>query len=305
MSAFWSGWVKFLVVLNLGITLALFVWALRVRIPTLPDGTTGHVWAHGVLREGVRRLPRWWVLFSAAMFAASFIYLALYPGFGSSKGALGWTSAAELRRDTSANEAIIEANLRPLRSLSIAEMSAHPIAMTQGFRLFQDNCAACHGAHAAGNQALGAPNLTDDDWLYGGSGETILASVLEGRRGVMPAWGDVLGREGVNEVTAYVLTLGGYSAPEDWKTAGKARFETLCVGCHGIDGRGNAAMGAPNLTDGIWLYGGDFASVAASVRGGRNGIMPAWRERLNEDEVRMVAAWVYAQGSEQRRNEVE
>lgn len=295
MSAFWSGWVKFLVMLNLGITLFLFVWALRVRIPTLPDGTTGHVWAHGVLREGVRNLPRWWVFFSAAMFAVGFAYLALYPGFGNFQGVLGWTSAAELQRATAANDAKLEAVLQPLRSLSIADMSLRPSATAQGYRLFQDNCAACHGTRATGNQALGAPDLTDEDWLYGGSGETILASILDGRQGTMPAWGEVLGRNGVNEVTAYILTLDGYSAPEDWTTAGRTRFETLCVACHGTDGRGNAAVGAPNLTDGVWLYGGDFADIAASVRDGRHGVMPAWRERLNEDEARMIAAWVYAQ----------
>lgn len=305
MSAFWSGWVKFLVVLNLGITLFLFLWALRVRIPTQPDGTTGHIWAHGVLREGVRNLPRWWIAFSAAMFVFGFAYLALYPGFGNFEGALRWTSTAELQRDTELNNAKLEAAIRPLRSLSIAELAVHPTATAHGSRLFQDNCAACHGTSAKGNQSLGAPNLTDKDWLYGGSGETILASILDGRQGTMPAWGQVLGRDGVNEVVAYVLSLGGYSAPEDWTGAGKARFEALCVGCHGVDGRGNTAVGAPNLTDRVWLYGGDFASIATSVREGRHGVMPAWRERLNEDEARMVAAWVYAQSAEQRSNENE
>lgn len=304
MSTFWSGWVKFLVVLNLGITFFLFVWALRVRIPTRPDGTTGHVWAHGVLREGVRNLPRWWILFSAAMFIFSFGYLVLYPGFGNFEGALGWTSTAELQRDTTLNDAKLEETIRPLRTMSIAEMSLHPTATAHGYRLFQDNCAACHGTRAKGNQALGAPDLTDDDWLYGGAGETILASILDGRQGAMPAWGQVLGRDGVNEVTAYVLSLGGYSVPKDWEAAGKAHFEKICVACHGVDGRGNSAIGAPNLTDRTWLYGGDFASIAASVRDGRHGIMPAWRGRLSEDEARMIAAWVYAQSAERRQDEI-
>lgn len=299
MSAFWSAWVKFLVVLNLGITLFLFIWAQRVRIPTLEDGTTGHTWAHGVLRESVRTLPRWWVAFSAAMFLAGFVYLYLYPGFGSYKGALGWTSEAQLQRDTSINDARLETVLRPLRSLSIAELAARPETEALGSRLYLDNCAGCHGRQARGNQQLGAPDLTDDEWLYGGSGEAIHASILDGRQGTMPAWGAVLGRDGVNEVTAYVLSLAGYSGPEDWIAAGKTRFETLCVACHGVDGRGNSAMGAPNLTDGVWLYGSDFASVATSVRDGRQGVMPAWRDRLNEDETRLLAAWVYAQSKRQ------
>lgn len=296
MSAFWSTWVKFLVVLNLGITLFLFLWALRVRIPTLADGTTGHTWAHGVLREGVRDLPRWWIAFSACMFLTGFVYLLLYPGFGSFKGMLGWTSAAQLQRETSVNDAKLEMAMRPLRSLTVAELAARPDAVALGSRLYLDNCAGCHGRSAHGNQRLGAPDLTDEDWLYGGSDETIQASILEGRQGTMPAWGTVLGRDGVNEATAYVLSLAGYSGPADWIAAGKSRFETLCVGCHGADGRGNPAMGAPNLTDGVWLYGGDFSSIATSVRDGRHGVMPSWRERLDEDQARLLAAWVYAQG---------
>lgn len=299
MSPFWSNWVKFLVVLNLGITLFLFLWAQRVRIPTREDGTTGHTWAHGVLREGVRNLPRWWIVFSAGMFVVGFVYLVLYPGFGSFQGLLGWTSTGELQREMSANEAKLEATMRPLRTLSIAELAARPNAVAHGARLYMDNCAGCHGRAARGNQQLGAPDLTDADWLYGGSGDTILASILDGRQGTMPAWGSVLGRDGVNEVTAYLLSLGGYTGPADWIAAGKARFETLCVGCHGVDGRGNPAMGAPNLTDDVWLYGGDFSSIATSVRDGRHGVMPSWRERLSEDQARLIAAWVYAQGNRQ------
>lgn len=296
MSTFWSGWVMFLVVLNLGITLFLFLWALRLKIPIQPDGTTGHVWAHGVLREGVRKLPLWWVLFSASMFLIGFIYLALYPGFGSFKGVLGWTSTDEWQRDTFANNAKLEALIQPLRTLSIEQLASSPDATALGHRLYLDNCAACHGSEAFGNQALGAPNLTDADWLYGGTSEAILASILDGRHGVMPGWDGALGREGVNEVTSYVLSLGGVKAPEDWVAAGKTRFETLCTACHGVDARGNPALGAPNLTDNIWLYGGDFASVAKSIRDGRNGVMPGWRHRLSDDQVRAIAAWVIAQG---------
>ena len=303
MSTFWSGWVMFLVVLNLGITLFLFVWGMRIKIPTLPDGTTGHVWAHGVLREGVRKLPLWWVLFSASMFLIGFAYLALYPGFGGFKGLLGWTSADELQRDTAANNAKLEASIQPLRPLSIEQLAADPKAAGIGHRLYLDNCAACHGSKALGNQTVGAPNLIDADWLYGGSSETILTSILDGRNGVMPAWGGTLGREGVNEVAAYVLSLSAVKAPADWVAAGKVRFDTLCVACHGADGSGNPSIGAPNVTDTVWLYGGDFASVAATIRNGRNGVMPGWRPRLNEDQVRVIAAWVYAQGQRERVGE--
>lgn len=300
MSGFWSNWVKFLVMLNLGITLFLFIWALRIRIPTEPDGTTGHVWAHGVLREGVRKLPLWWVVFSASMFVWGFIYLALYPGFGGFKGVLGWTSAGELQRDAAVNDAKLEELIQPLRERTLHEWAADPQAASFGHRLYVDNCAACHGAEARGNQSLGAPDLVDADWLYGGDSETILTSILDGRNGVMPGWGAALGREGVNEATSYVLSLGGVAAPADWVAAGKTRFEMMCVACHGVDGRGNPAMGAPDLTDDAWLYGGDFASVATTIREGRSGVMPAWCERIGEDQARAIAAWVIAKGGREQ-----
>jgi cytochrome c oxidase cbb3-type subunit 3 len=295
MSGFWSGWVKFLVVLNLGITFLLFILALRVKIPTQPDGTTGHVWAHGVLREGVRKLPLWWVVISALMFVIGFVYLALYPGFGASKGALGWTSMQQLQRETATNDAKLRAAIEPLRPLSIEQIAADSQSAEGGHRLYLDNCAACHGSEAHGNQVLGAPNLTDRDWLYGGDSAALLASISDGRNGAMPAWGSTLGRDGVNEVASYVLSLSGVTAPEDWVAAGKPRFEMICAACHGPDGRGNPALGAPNLTDNVWLYGGDFPSVTASIRDGRSGVMPAWRHRLSEDERRAIAAWVVAQ----------
>ena len=297
MSSFWSFWIKFLVVLNLGIALLLFIWALRVSIPAQTDGTTGHVWAHGVLREGVRKLPLWWVLFSVGMFAWGFAYLTLYPGFGGFKGTLGWTSTDELSRDTAANEAKIEAMLQPMRSRTVDQLAIDSQVVAVGGRLYQDNCAACHGMEAHGNQLVGAPDLTDGDWLYGGDTETILATILEGRGGVMPGWDGVLGRDGVNEVAAYVLSLGGIKAPADWVAAGKSRFDTLCVNCHGVEGRGNRALGAPDLTDDRWLYGADFASVTKSIRHGRSGVMPPWRHRLTEDQARLIAAWVYAKAS--------
>lgn len=297
MSRFWSLWVMFLVVLNLGITLFLFLWGLRVKIPTQPDCTSGHVWAHGVLREGVRNLPRWWIIFSACMFIAGFAYLALYPGFGGYKGLLGWTSQAELQRDVAASNAKLGALVERSRPLPLEQLARDADAVRAGHRLYLDNCAACHGAAALGNQAVGAPNLTDADWLYGGDSESILTSILDGRGGVMPALGAVLGHDGVNEVAAYVLSLNGVQTPEGWAAAGKARFDAVCVACHGPEGRGNHALGAPNLTDVIWLYGGDFSSIATTIRDGRNGAMPAWRARLGNDQARLVAAWVMSQGS--------
>ena len=298
MSGFWLGWVIVLAVLTIGISVSLFVGGMRVKLPTQADGTTGHDWDG--IREGVRNLPWWWIVYSAVGFLVGLGYLALYAGFGSFKGLLGWSSEEELKRAVAANDAKLEAQIEPWRTLTIEQLAGNSEAVSVGHRLYLDNCAACHGSTALGNQALGAPNLTDADWQYGSSGEAIVASILDGRNGVMPPWGGALGHNGVNEVTSYVLSLGGVKGPEDWVAAGKQRYETLCVSCHGPEGRGNPALGAPNVADRVWAYGGSFASVATSIRDGRSGVMPAWRSRLNNDQARLIAAWVVQRAPHER-----
>lgn len=293
MTAFWSAWVMLLITLNLGITLFLFLWGPRVAIPTQPDGTSGHVWAHGVLREGVRNLPGWWVALSTAMFVAGFGYLALFPGFGGSKGILGWTSGDELSRDTAANQAKLGALAQRVTTLPIEQLAADPQVLRDGERLFVDNCAACHGRDARGNQALGAPDLTGRAWLYGGDSQTILTSILDGRRGAMPAFGATFSEASIADLANYVQSLSGLTHDEVKAAAGKRLF-TVCAACHGADGRGNPALGAPNLTDEVWLYGRNLETIEQTIRGGRSGTMPAWRGRLGDERTRTVAAWVYA-----------
>jgi len=295
MSNFWSTWIIVLLMINVVLVLFLFVWGQIVEIPTEPDGTTGHVWAHGVLREGVRKLPWWWVVYSIVGVVGAIGYLILFPGFGSFKGTLGWTSAGELERDTAASEQRLAATLAPLRESSLGQLAANSAATSIGHRLYLDNCAACHGDRASGNTALGAPDLTDADSLHGVDPDSVLASIRDGRIGTMPGWGAALGVDGVNQVAAYVLGFSGVATPADWRAAGKAHYETMCIACHGADGRGNPALGAPDLTDKTWLYGGEFNRVAESIREGRTGVMPAWGERLSTDELRVIAAWVLAQ----------
>ncbi|MFA7664680.1 MAG: cytochrome-c oxidase, cbb3-type subunit III [Burkholderiaceae bacterium] len=296
MSTFWSLWIMALVTFNLGITLFLFLWGMRVHIPTLSDGTTGHVWANGALREGVRPLPLWWVLVSAAMFVIGIGYLVLYPGFGSYQGLIGWSSQGELARDT----AKIEARLDPLMSSyaqrPVEELATDLAATGMGHRLFVDNCAACHRTSARGNPVLGAPRLTGGAWLYGGDGETLLTSILDGRRGAMPPMGEILGSQGVEEVAQYVLSLSGRTGDPVKAALGKENFAS-CAACHGADGKGNPQVGAPDLTDPVWLYGGSRAQIEKSIRDGRSGEMPAFRGRLTEAEARVIAAWVYRQSN--------
>ncbi len=291
MSTGWSLWVMFLVVLNMGITFFLYLWGPRAKIPTLPDGTSGHVWAHGVLREGVRKLPLWWVLFSGSMFAAGFTYLALFPGFGSFKGVLGWTSHGELARNVAANEATLAPLIDRFRLYPVEQLANDPAAQQMGKVLFEDNCAACHQRSAKGNVALGAPDLTDNDWLYGGSGKDITTSIHDGRNGVMPPWAS-LGADNVKNLAQYVLSLSGSPHDEAKAAAGKPLFAT-CAACHGADGKGNPAVGAPNLTDRIWLHGGSVAEIEKTIGEGRQGHMPVWSPRLTDDQIHTVAAYVY------------
>lgn len=294
MSEFWSAWVMLLVVVNLGITLFLFLWGIRVDIPTQPDGTSGHVWAHGVLREGVRNLPTWWIVLSSTVFIVGFTYLALYPGFGAFKGLLNWTSHGELAREQTANEKL-ELPLRErVRGKPVETIATDPEALRVGQVIFIDNCAACHGREGHGNHALGAPDLTDNDWLYGGDGKSILASIEVGRRGTMPPFAGTFSEEDITHLAHYVASLSGFPSDSLRTQLGKRLFST-CAACHGADAKGNVTMGAPNLTDGVWLYGGDLATIAETIRHGRNGLMPAWRDRLGSDDSSLVAAWVYAQ----------
>jgi cytochrome c oxidase cbb3-type subunit 3 len=293
MSEFWSAWVMLFVVVNLGVTVFLFLWGLRVDIPTQPDGTSGHVWAHGVLREGVRRLPTWWVLFSAVSLVAGIGYLAFYPGFGASPGTLGWTSSGELAGRQDANRKLQAPLLDRIRGKPLEAIAADAAALRVGQVLFIENCAACHGRDARGNRLLGAPDLTDRDWLYGGDPKSILASITEGRTGVMPA----LGKSGQEsrDLAHYVLSLSGRTHDSMRAQFGKPAF-AVCAGCHGADGKGNPALGAPNLTDDVWLHGnGDIEEIIETIQHGRNGVMPAFRDRLGEQNVSLVAAWVYAQ----------
>lgn len=296
MTTGWSLWVMALVVFNLGVIFFLFLWAPHAKIPVGPDGTTGHVWADGKIREGLHKLPRWWLAVSWAMFLGAFGYLVLYPGFGAFQGVLGWTSVGEHDHAAELNAGKLEPELQRLQAMSIEQAAGDPVAQRLGARLFIDNCAACHGRQAQGNHLLGAPRLDDEDWLYGGSAEDILASITDGRTGAMPPWNS-LGAETVRNLAQYVRSLSMGGLPHDagmarMAVAGEEAFKSTCVACHGSDGKGNPLIGAPNLTDSVWLYGGSLAEIEASINNGRQGEMPAWQGRLSAAEIHLLAAYV-------------
>jgi cytochrome c oxidase cbb3-type subunit 3 len=251
--------------------------------------TTGHVW-DGDLRELNNPLPRWWLWLFIITVAFGGIYLALYPGLGSNKGTLGWTSAGEHDAAARANAARIEQALAPFASSSVMELEEDAAALNVGRNLFLNNCAACHGSDAGG--APGFPNLTDKDWLWGGSPETVVATISNGRMGMMPAWGDALGDRGVDDVLAYLFSLQGRELAAGDKVAGQQKFAELCSACHGADARGKQEMGTPNLTDGVWLHGGAQSTVRETIAHGRTGTMPAHLDRLGETRIKLLAAYV-------------
>lgn len=292
MSTFWSTWVIVLAVLTFGISFLLLCWAPWVRIPTQADGTTTHVWAHGVLREGVKNLPRWWLVVSFLAFFVAALYVLLFPGLGNYRGLLNWTSAGALQEDAARNDAQMAALVQRAREQSLEQLAADPDARRIGGRLFADNCSACHGRQGLGMPSLGAPNLLDADWLYGGDPKSILASILDGRRGVMPPFSASIDAAGIANLAQYVAGLSGEPRDAVKASLGKPLFQA-CAACHGATGKGNPALGAPNLADHVWLYGGSIADIERTIREGRSGVMPAWRDRLGEDGSRLVGAWIY------------
>ena len=291
-SDFWSWWIIAIVVGGI----VFCIWLLLAnRKSTLPAGgtaeATGHVWDED-LEELNNPLPRWWIIKFYITIVFGIAYLALYPGLGTFEGVLGWTEKGQYEAEISAADTRYGPLYDKYMNLAIPAVAADEDAMKMGERLYVNYCAVCHGSDGRG--ATGFPNLRDDDWLYGGTPEAIKHSLLYGRQAVMPAWGAILGDEGVDQVSNYVRQLASLSADETLAAAGKQKFETNCAACHMADGTGNIAMGAPNLTDDVWLYGGSLRAIKESLIKGRNGVMPAHKEFLGEAKIHILTAYVYS-----------
>lgn len=292
MTSFWAGWVMAYVVINYGVIFLLYLWAPVVDIPTDADGTTGHSWSHGMIKEGLHNLPKWWLITSGLSFLFAFIYLVLYPGFGNHQGVFGWSSTIELHEHIANNNEKMVDLVKKIDETSVLALAKDEDSMKLGQRLYEDNCAVCHGFDGQGSQLIGAPVLTDNTWLYGGKVSDVIQTITHGRNGVMPGWVASIGEGGVLKVSNYVLSLSGLTHNEKAAAEGEKIFASTCVACHGAEGKGNPMLGAPDLTDNDWLYGSSLTSVAESVRNGRSGKMPAWNDRLNEQQIKVLAAWV-------------
>ena len=291
MTRFWSLYIVLLTLANIAAALWLIRWTAKPRKgePASTE-TTGHVW-DGDLTEYNKPMPRWWLYLFYLSIAFSLLYLVLYPGLGNFRGLLGWSQVDAYERQIASAEQIYGPRFKAYAETDLVTLSRNPEAMDTASRLFANTCAGCHGSDARGGP--GFPDLTDTDWLYGGTPEAILESILKGRNGMMPPFGAVLGEEGITEVTQYVLSLSGRPSNPVKAAAGEQKFAMTCAACHGQDGKGNPALGAPNLTDNIWLYGGSADTIAQTIRGGRQGHMPAHEPILGAERAHLMAAYVY------------
>ncbi|AXR06631.1 cytochrome-c oxidase, cbb3-type subunit III [Salinimonas sediminis] len=313
MSMFWTIWIS---VITLGTIIGCFLllrWCLTNFAGVKEGESMGH--SFDGIEEVNNPLPKWWTILFYVTIVFGLIYLVLYPGLGSYKGLWGWQSSnqniqslaeseqatqqamedgryVEYDRELAKAAARFDPIFEAFAQTPVEQLAGNPEAVKIGRRLFLQNCSQCHGSDARGQNG-GFPNLTDDDWLYGGSGAKITETLLNGRQAAMPAWRDAMGEQGIQETVAYVLSLSGRKVDQSLANSGKARF-AVCAACHGADGKGNQALGAPNLTDNIWLYGGSERAVTETLNYGRNGVMPAFKDTLGEDKIHVVAAYVYS-----------
>ncbi|MDQ6880483.1 MAG: cytochrome-c oxidase, cbb3-type subunit III [Pseudomonadota bacterium] len=287
---FWSAYVAAFTMAGILACLLLLWLTARKTIVSAGDNTTGHVWDED-LREMNNPMPRWWMWLFVLTIVFSLLYLVAYPGLGSYPGQLGWTTRGEYASE------VEKANLQlaPLYAQFTVrkpeELAGDAVAMAVGERLFMNNCSQCHGSDARGSK--GFPNLTDTDWLHGGTPDKIKETITAGRRGAMPPMAAAVGTpDDVKNVAHYVLSLSG--SPNDSVRAqlGKSKF-TACAACHGIDGKGNQAIGAPNLTDDTWLHGWGEQAIVAMVNNGKVNDMPGQAGKLTEAQIHVLTAYVW------------
>jgi cytochrome c oxidase cbb3-type subunit 3 len=296
MSDFFNnGWSNYIALVSL-VGIVWCIWLLfsqrKAKVVHTPDGAvadTGHVW-DGDLRELNNPLPRWWMWMFLLSCIFALVYLVLFPGLGSFPGIVGYTTDGALMSSmTEANDELKPVYAKYVK-MDIEQVAADPKAREMGQRLFLNSCAQCHGSDAGG--AKGFPNLTDGDWLYGGSPENIKTTLINGRNGVMPAFGHLESTQ-IVDLANYVRSLSGLPADDAKVARGAELFKTNCAACHGADGKGNIAIGAPNLTDKTWLYGGSEATIIETLTKGRMAMMPSQDKVLSPEKIHLLTAYVW------------
>ena len=289
-SSGWSIFIALATLVSLFACLVLLVFASR-RKPMAGDNSTGHVFDEDLV-EMNNPLPLWWVVLFVLTVVFSVVYVYVFPGLGSSPGTLGWTSRGELESDQARVAASMAKVYAEYAQQPAEALSRDASAMAIGQRLFINNCATCHGSDARGSK--GFPNLTDGDWLHGGSPEKIEETITLGRTGVMPPMAAAVGSAvDVRNVANYVMSLSGDPHNPIAAAAGKAKF-AACAACHGAGGKGNAAIGAPNLADKVWLHGWGEQAIVDMIDHGKTNVMPAQGGRLTPAQIHLLASYVWS-----------
>ncbi len=295
MSDFTSSfWPMFITVISVGgvIGCALLLWLTSRIKATSPNGdnTNGHVWDEN-LREMNNPLPRWWVWMFIITIVFSLFYFAAYPAIGTYAGKLGWTQVKQYEQEMEAANKTIAPLYAKFAAMPAEELANNPEAKAIGERIFMNNCAQCHGSDAHGSR--GFPNLTDKDWIHGGSPEKIAETITNGRVGMMPPMAAAVGNEDdVKNVANYVLSLSNSQHDAVRAAAGKEKF-AVCAACHGADGTGSQTIGAPNLTDNIWLHGAGEEAIIKRINEGKVNQMPAQGAKFTPEQIHVLASYVW------------
>ena len=287
-SGFWDVFIAVITVVSI-VACALFLKSQSIRKAPGSADTTGHTWDED-LAEYNNPLPRWWSWMFYITIVFSLGYLVLYPGLGSWSGTLGWSQVSQLQSE----QELAAKRYGPLYDkFAAAEVEAlvkNPEALAVGQKLFLNSCAQCHASDGAGSR--GFPNLTDRDWQWGGEAKAIRDTITGGRSATMPSFGGALGENGVKDVAHYVMSLSGLTSDSIRRARGEPLFKANCMACHGAEGKGNPAMGAPNLTDRTWLYGSAEPVIIETITRGRSGQMPAHKGILTEAKIHLLTAYV-------------
>ncbi len=289
VSDFWNLYVVVIVTGSILACVALLI--IQGKATFTPGKTMGHVWDE-TLEEYNNPMPRWWTWMFVITVIFAFVYLALYPGLGNFKGMLGWTAVGQHKAEVAKVDATVKPLFDKYLAMDVKAVAGDKQAMEMGKRLYLTYCMQCHGADARG--AKGFPNLTDSDWLYGGEPDQIKQTINEGRMGVMPPHAQ-LGADTVKDLANFVRSLSGLPNDSVRAAKGKEAFASAgCLGCHGPEAKGMQAIGAPNLTDKVWLYGSSEATISETINNGRQNKMPAWKEFLGEAKVHLLTAYVFS-----------
>lgn len=293
MTTFWSAYIFALTGITICGLAALIYFTRKMPASSDPEETTGH--SFDGIEEYNKPMPKWWLNLFYITIVFGIGYIIYYP-IGNWEGIGKWTSAKQLAEETARHDEAFGEIFERFALTPVEELKDNKQAVRMGQQLFLNNCAICHGQTAQGY--YGFPNLTDSDWLYGGTGEDIKTTLLNGRRGQMPAWKDTLGVTGVAAITEYVLEISGNEYEPALAAQGQAIFGQMCVACHGSEGKGLTAVGAPNLTDNIWLYDNPDQDlrrdIITTINNGRAGNMPAWKDILGEEKVHLISGYIFS-----------